>query len=158
MDTLDREILDLLQTDGRLPNLELAHRVGLSASPCLRRVRRLEDERIIVGYRAVIDPRAVGRSFDVLVYIDLSPIDESTITAFESAVQDVEDIVECHRMVSKPDYLLRVAVADLAAYERSYITHLATLPAVSRITSQIAMKTVKPGGRLPIKPNERRNK
>ena len=113
-------------------------------------MRRLEEDGIITGYRAVLDPQAVRRGFDVVAYIDLSPVNESTIAAFEAAVQQVEDVIECHRMVSKPDYLLRVAVADLAAYEQAYVQHLATLPAVSRITSQIAMKTVKAGARLPV--------
>jgi Lrp/AsnC family leucine-responsive transcriptional regulator len=150
MDKVDRRILDLLQGDGRLTNLELAHRIGLSPSPCLRRVRRLEEDKVITGYRAVVDPNPIGRGFDVFVYIDLSPVDHTTITAFEAAVHEVADIVECHRMVSKPDYFLRVAVADLAAYERLYVDRLASLPGVALITSQIVMKTVKAAGRLPV--------
>jgi DNA-binding Lrp family transcriptional regulator len=98
----------------------------------------------------VVDPKAVGRGFDVIAYIDLSPIDAATVTAFEAAVQEVDAIVECHRMMSKPDYFLRIAVADLQAYERLYIKSLASLPGVASITSQIAMKNIKTAGRIPI--------
>ena len=150
MDRLDRAIISILQDDGRLTNLELAQRIGLSPSPCLRRVKRLEDEGVITGYRAVVDPKAVGRGFDVIAYIDLSPVDAATVTAFEAAVQEVDAIVECHRMMSKPDYFLRIAVADLQAYERLYIKSLASLPGVASITSQIAMKNIKTAGRIPI--------
>jgi DNA-binding Lrp family transcriptional regulator len=150
MDRLDRAIISILQDDGRLTNLELAQRIGLSPSPCLRRVKRLEGEGVITGYRAVVDPKAVGRGFDVIAYIDLSPIDAATVTAFEAAVQEVDAIVECHRMMSKPDYFLRIAVADLQAYERLYIKSLASLPGVASITSQIAMKNIKTAGRIPI--------
>ena len=150
MDRLDRAIISILQDDGRLTNLELAQRIGLSASPCLRRVKRLEGDGVITGYRAVVDPKAVGRGFDVIAYIDLSPIDAATVTAFEAAVQEVDAIVECHRMMSKPDYFLRIAVADLQAYERLYIKSLASLPGVASITSQIAMKNIKTAGRIPI--------
>jgi DNA-binding Lrp family transcriptional regulator len=150
MDRLDLAIIDLLQKNGRLTNYELAQQVGLSPSPCLRRVRRLESEGIISGYRAIVDPAAVGRGFSVTVYVNLSPIDAGTVLAFEQAVQSVDAIVECHRMMSKPDYLLRIAVADLAAYERLYVDELASLPSVASITSQVAMKTVKATGRVPL--------
>lgn len=150
VDKLDRAIIDILQENGRLTNLELAQRVGLSPSPCLRRVKRLEDDGVITGYRAVVDPKAIGRGFNVIVYIDLSPIDSATLTAFEAAVQEVDAIIECHRMMSKPDYFLRIAVADLQAYEALYTKSLAALPGVSTITSQIAMSHIKVAGRLPL--------
>jgi DNA-binding Lrp family transcriptional regulator len=150
MDDLDRAILRQLQEDGRLSNVELAERVRLSPSPCLRRVRRLEEAGVISGYRAVVDPAAVGRGFQVVVYASLSPEDRATITAFEAAVARLDEVVECQRMFGEPDYLLRIAVVDLAAYEQVYTDRLATLPGVAQLTSQIAMKTVKQGGRLPL--------
>jgi DNA-binding Lrp family transcriptional regulator len=150
MDQVDRDILRLLQEDGRLSNVELADRVRLTPSPCLRRVRNLEESGVITGYRAVIDPAAVGRAFQVFVYIDLALPDRKTIIAFEEGVMKLVDVIECHRMFGQPDYMLRIAMADMAAYERFVQDELASLPGVGRLTSQIAMKAVKPGGPLPV--------
>ena len=150
MDRLDRDILRHLQDDGRLSNVELADRVKLSPSPCLRRVRQLERGGAIRGYHADIDPAAVGRAFEVVVHVDLALKDRKTVEAFEQRVVGLDDVVECRRMFGLPDYVLRVAVADAAAYEAFYISELAELPGLARVNSQITMKTVKPGGRLPV--------
>ncbi len=150
VDAIDRAILRLLQDDGRLTNRELAERVRLSPSPCLRRVRRLEEVGAIRGYHAELDPVAVGRGFEVLVHADMQVKDRVTIEAFEGQVARLDEVVECRRMFGLPDYLLRVAVADLAAYERFYMAALADLPGVARLNSQFTMKTVKPGRRLPV--------
>ena len=150
MDRIDRAILRHLQDDGRLTNVELAERVRLSPSPCLRRIRQLERDRAIRGYHADIDPEAVGRGFEVLVHVDLSLKDRDTVEAFERIVAGLDDVVECRRMFGLPDYVLRVAVADAAAYETFYMNELAELPGLARVNSQITMKTVKPGGRLPV--------
>src|SRR5436190_4550907 len=112
MDALDRTILRHLQADGRLTNVELAERVGLSPSPCLRRVRALERAGVIRGYHADIDPAALGRGFEVTVHVELTLKDRSTVEAFETAIAAFEDVVECRRMFGLPDYLVRVAVAD----------------------------------------------
>ena len=143
MDALDREIISHLAADGRLSNLELATRIGLSPSSCLRRVRNLEQDGVIRGYRAIINDEALGRGFKVTAYVDLSPIESATIQAFESAVVALEEIIECRRMMGTPDYVLLVAAADLADYEKLYAEKLSSLPGISRIRSQIAMKTVK---------------
>jgi DNA-binding Lrp family transcriptional regulator len=151
MDDIDRAILRQLQEDGRLSNIELADRVGLSPSPCLRRVRRLEDSGVIVGYRAVVDPAAVDRGFQVLVHVTMEVRDRAaTMEAFEARVAELDEVIECRRMFGDPDYLLWVAAADLAAYEELYMAKLVGLPGVARTVSQLTMKTVKPGGRLPL--------
>lgn len=146
VDTLDRAILHHLQQDGRLSNVELAARVRLSPSPCLRRVRALERAGVICGYSAVVDPVAVGRGFQVVVHVEMMVKDRSTIEAFEEQVSELDEVIECRRMFGFPDYLLRVAVADQAAYEDFYMSRLADLPGVARLNSQLTMKTVKAGG------------
>ncbi len=143
MDAIDLQILRVLQDDGRISNQDLADRVGLSPSPCLRRVRALERAGVISGYRAVLDPRALGRGFEVFVSANLLRAEVGAIEAFESAVRAVEEVVEVRRMIGLPDYLLRVVVADLQDYERLYSHTLAALPGVERISTQIAMKVVK---------------
>ena len=151
MDRLDRAILYELQADGRLANTELAERVGLTPSPCLRRVRNLEASGVIAGYRAVIDPAAVDRGFQVLVHLTMEVKDrEAMMEAFEARVAKIDEVVECRRMFGDPDYLLWVAVADLEAYEEVYMTKLVGLPGVARTVSQLTMKTVKSEGRLPL--------
>ncbi|MFJ3586629.1 Lrp/AsnC family transcriptional regulator [Streptomyces sp. NPDC090127] len=149
MDRIDRSILRELQDDGRLTNLELAQRIGLSASACLRRVRQLEDDGVIQGYRAVIDPSAVGRGFEVLVSIEVRR-DRETVEAFEAALQDIPDVVEAYRLFGSPGCLLRIAVADLAAYERLWIERLTSLAGVTEVNSQIIMKRVKEPRGLPV--------
>ncbi|MFD7445872.1 Lrp/AsnC family transcriptional regulator [Streptomyces sp. NPDC059909] len=149
MDEIDRHILRELQNDGRLSNQELAQRVGLTASPCMRRVRQLEQDGVIQGYRAVIDPEAVGRSFEVLVSIEVER-DREVVEAFESALQDIPDVIEAHRLFGSPGCLLRVAVADLRAYERLWIEKLTALSGVTEVNSQIIMKRIKEPHGLPV--------
>jgi DNA-binding Lrp family transcriptional regulator len=148
MDRIDRAILYHLQEDGRLPNVELAQRVRLSPSPCLRRVKALEASGVIAGYHAEIDPAAVGRGFQVIVHAGLSQNNRPTVEAFEAAVIALDEVVECLRMFGEPDYLIRVAVGGQDEYEAFLINKLGALPGITRMTSQITMKTVKAGGRL----------
>lgn len=150
MDSIDRAILHHLQLDGRLPNNELADRVGLSASPCLRRVRRLEREGIIDGYTARIDRAAIDRAYEPLVWVTLSEVTHESMIAFEGAVDEVPDIVEVMRMMGQPDYLLRIVTTDLETFESLYIDVLARLPHVQTLTSQAAMKIVKRSHVLPV--------
>ncbi len=151
MDALDREILSHLQENGRLANTELAERINLSPTPCLRRVRKLEQSNVITGYRAIVDPSAVDRGFQVLVHVTMEVKDrQDTMEAFEAEVAELDEVTECRRMFGDPDYLLWVAAADLEAYENLYMTKLVGLPGVARTVSQLTMKTVKPGGRLPL--------
>ncbi|HUG84806.1 MAG TPA: Lrp/AsnC family transcriptional regulator [Euzebya sp.] len=150
MDGIDRTILMHLQSEGRMTNADLAGRIGLSPTPTLRRVRALEIAGVITGYHARLDPMRVDRGFHVLVWVDLLASTTGYITAFEDAVAEIEDVLEAHRLYGDPDYLLQVAVRDSDTYERLYTATLSALPGIRRARSQIAMKTVKSGGPLPV--------
>lgn len=152
MDKVDRAILTHLMADGRLPNNELADRIGLSPSPCLRRVRHLEATGVITGYHASVDPAAVGRGLHVLLHVEMAAQDQATIEAFEAEVRLLDEVVHCRRMFGHPDYLLWIAVADLDAYERVYMAKLTALPGVARTNSQFTMKTVKNTPGFPAAP------
>ncbi|WPO69787.1 MULTISPECIES: Lrp/AsnC family transcriptional regulator [unclassified Streptomyces] len=142
MDALDRKILTELQLDGRLTVTELAARVRLSVSPCHRRLRDLEREGAIRGYRAIVDPGAVGLSFEALVFATLRWEDADTVSTFEEAVAAVPHVLQAQRLFGEPDYLLRVATTDLAAFQQLYDQQLARLPGVQRLTSTLVMKNV----------------
>lgn len=146
LDALDREILFHLRQDGRLTNVELAKRVGLTPPPCLRRVKRLEEAGVIAGYRAVIDPEALGQGLEVLVDVEVSATDRRTFEDFENTVASYEEVIEFRRMYGRPDYFLRVAVADHAAYEAFLTGKLSGLPAVLRLESHLTMKKIKTNG------------
>ncbi|WP_431677059.1 Lrp/AsnC family transcriptional regulator [Kitasatospora sp. KL5] len=143
LDAIDRDILFHLRRDGRLTNVELARRVGLTPPPCLRRVKRLEDAGVIAGYRAVVDPAAVGRGLEVLVDVEVYATDLKTVQAFEETVASFEEVVEFRRLFGRPDYFLRVAVADHAAYEAFLTGRLSGLPGVLRAESHLTMKSIK---------------
>ena len=145
MDPTDRAIIDQLVRDGRLANTELADRVGLSPSPCLRRVRNLERQGVITGYHASVDPAALGRGFHVLLHVDMGQQDRHTLEAFEAEIAKISEITECRRMFGQPDYLMWIATASLADYERLYMAKLTDLPGVARTNSQFTMKVVKGG-------------
>jgi Lrp/AsnC family transcriptional regulator, leucine-responsive regulatory protein len=144
MDQLDRAILRQLEQDGRLSNVELAERVRLSPSATLRRVRQLEEQGVITGYHAEIDPKAIGRGFQITVHATLIMRNRDAIETFEAAVLELDEVVECRRMYGDPDYLMRVAVKDAEAYEQFLINVLADLPGLARMTSQFTMKLIKP--------------
>lgn len=143
IDRLDREILFQLRQDGRLSNVELARRVGLTPPPCLRRVKRLEDAGVIAGYRAVIDPATVGRGLEVFVDVDINANDLKTVQEFEATAAGYDEVIELRRMFGHPDYFLRIAVADHAAYEAFLTGKLIGLPGVLHVTSHLTMKKLK---------------
>lgn len=142
LDRTDRRILDLLQRQGRITNAELAAAAGLSASACLRRVRELEAAGVITGYVAEVDRKAAGKPTDVFVEITLQAQSEDVLNAFETAVLEIEDVRECHLVSGEADYLLRVATAGAEDFERIHRHHLSRLPAVARMRSSFALRTV----------------
>ncbi|MGW2690963.1 Lrp/AsnC family transcriptional regulator [Streptomyces sp. NPDC001296] len=150
MDPVDQKILAELQQDGRLTVTELAARVRLSVSPCHRRLRELERSKAIRGYRAVVDPAAVGLNFEALVFVSMRQEDRDTVAEFERALSEVEHVVEAQRLFGEPDYLLRIATTDLTAFQRLYDERLATLPGVQRLTSTLVMKHVVEDRPLPM--------
>jgi DNA-binding Lrp family transcriptional regulator len=142
MDAVDRKILAVLQEDGRLTVTELAGRVGLSVSPCHRRLRELERRGAIRGYRAVVDADSLGLSFEALVFVTMGREDRDTLAAFEAAVAAIANVVQAQRLFGDPDYLLRIVTADLAAYQRLQDDKLTSLPGVQRMASTLVMKRI----------------
>jgi DNA-binding Lrp family transcriptional regulator len=142
MDRVDRKILAELQEDGRLTVTDLAARVGLSVSPCHRRLRELERSGAIRGYRAVVDADAVGLAFEALVFVTMRQADQQTVATLEQAVADIPNVLQVQRLFGDPDYLLRIVSADLPAFQRLYDDRLSALPGVQRLTSTLVMKHV----------------
>jgi Lrp/AsnC family transcriptional regulator, leucine-responsive regulatory protein len=143
MDAIDDRILQTLRRDGRVSNAELAARVGLSPSACLRRVQELERTGVIRGYRAVLDRSRLGIGFTAFMAVGLGSHTKAAQEAFERAVAAAPEVVECHNVTGTIEYLLRVEVADLAAYKRFHTDVLGTLPQVSSITSYVVMGSPK---------------
>jgi DNA-binding Lrp family transcriptional regulator len=150
VDGVDREILALLQQEGRLTITELAERVRLSISPCHRRLRALEASGTITGYHAQLDPKALGLGFESLVFVTMRQSDSGTLEKFEAAVAEVPNIVQAQRLFGDPDFLLRVVAKDLDDFQRLYDARLANLHGVQRLMSTLVMKTVVDNRPLPI--------
>ena len=142
MDAIDRRILAELQRDGRQTLTDLAARVRLSPSPCHRRLRELERTGAIRGYRAVVDPAALGLTFEALVFVTMHREDRDTLVAFEHGLGEVAEVVGAQRLFGDPDYLLRIVTTDLAAYQRLQDETLSALPGVWRMTSTLVMKQI----------------
>ena len=150
MDRIDRNILDELQADGRLSVTELAERVGLSLSPCHRRVKALEQSGVIQGYRAQLDPAFLGYNFSAIVFVTLRDGDRKAVNAFEEAVKELPQITLAQRLFGDPDYLLHITTRDLPAFQQLYDEKLSALPGVQRLTSTLVMKTVIHDRPLPL--------
>jgi DNA-binding Lrp family transcriptional regulator len=150
MDEIDRRILAELQQDGRLTVTELADRAHLTPAPCHRRLRELERTGVITGYRAVLDPAAVGLGFEALVSVTLDRGDADTVTAFEAELAEVAEVRHAERLFGDPDYLLRVVAPDLNDYAALRDHKLAILPGIRRITSTIVMKRIIDNRPLPL--------
>jgi len=151
MDRFDRLILEALQGDGRISNKQLAQQVHLSESACLRRVRALEEDGMIERYVAMLNQRKVGVPGDVLVHIGLHREEQSELAAFEDAVRNIPEVMECYLMTGEFDYLLRVVVKDMADFERIHKDELTRLPGVARVNSSFAIRTVLKRTALPIR-------
>lgn len=150
LDRLDRRILAVLQQDGRIQNVELARRVGLSPSPCLRRVRLLEEAGIIERYVALLDAAKVGAGFTVFARVWLAAQDEDTVSGFVEQVRSFPEVLECYLMAGDCDFLLRVAVADLDAYRRFQVEHLNRIKGVQSVKTDIPMQEIKHSWELPV--------
>jgi len=151
LDKYDKKILDALQNDGRMSNVQLANRVSLSESACLRRVRALEESGIIDRYAALVSQPKVGLSGNVFVHIGLQREEESELAAFEGAVRNIPEVMECYLMTGEFDYLLRVVVSDMADFERLHRDALTRLPGVARVNSSVTIRTVQKKTELPLR-------
>lgn len=150
LDSIDRRLLRALQENGRLPVSDLAEKVGLTASPCLRRLKILEKAGVIKGYAALVDQEKVGLPVSVFVSIKLEMQREQALEHFETAMRDCPEVVECYLMTGPRDYLLRVVAEDLAAYERFLKETLTRVEGVASIESSFALTQVKYANALPI--------
>ena len=148
LDATDRKILDVLQRDGRITNAALAEQLHLSPSPCLRRVRRLEESGLIAGYRAELDRARLGLGMTVFCELKVSEHSSRTATKIADALREAPEVVAAHVVSGSADFLLEVAVADLAAYERLVFDTILQLPAVTDLRSNFALRTVKASGPL----------
>ena len=142
LDKTDHKILKYLQTDGRMTNAELAEKINLSPSACLRRVQRLENDKVIDGYVMLINQEAVGKPTNIFVEISLTSQSVDSLNAFEDAVRNCPDIMECFLMSGNSDYLMKIAAADTQDYERIHKQYLSHFPNVARIKSNFALRTV----------------
>jgi DNA-binding Lrp family transcriptional regulator len=154
LDGIDRRILKTLQGNARIRNVELAEAVGLSPSPCLRRVRALESAGVIKGYVTLVDQNQVNLPVSVFVSVTLEKQIEPVLEVFEEHVRQRPEVMECYLMTGDADYLLRVVTADLAAYERFLLNHLTRIPGVASIKSSFALKQVTYRTALPLAPDE----
>ena len=151
LDRYDKLILEALQEDGRISNVQLAQKVSLSESACLRRVRALEEAGLIDRYVALVSQNEAGLPGNVFVQIGLQREVESDLAAFEQAVRDIPEVMECYLMSGEFDYLLRVVVSDMADFERIHKTELTRLPGVARVNSSFAIRTVRRKTELPLR-------
>jgi len=150
LDDIDRRILRELQQDGRLQNVELARRVGLSPSPCLRRVKLLEEAGVIDRYVAVVDQAKVGLQLSMFARISLTAQDAETIEHFIAAMKRLPEVVECYIMLGESDALLRVVVSDLEDYRRFQSTHLTRRNGIQTVKTDVPSETVKQSFALPL--------
>jgi len=150
LDKIDRRILRELQDDGRMTNVDLAGRVGLSAPPCLRRVRALEEAGVIRGYHAELAPTALGYNITVFAQVGLSSQADSDLRAFMELVEAWPQVRECHMMAGETDFLLKVVAEDWEAYETFLTKQLTTAPNVSNVKSALAIRTAKQLPGVPV--------
>ena len=158
LDAIDCRIVATLQADGRLSNIELAARVGLSPSPCLRRLKRLERDGYIEAYRAVLQRERIGLGFSVFIGVKIEGHANDQALAFEKAVLAMPEVVGFHLVSGEVDYFLEVVVPDLEHYRQFLITELLELPIVREVRSNIAIQTLKAGAPLPLAHLEARAK
>lgn len=150
IDQFDRKILRELQTNGRLSNVELAEKVGLSESPCLRRVRTLESSGLIKRYNAMLDHHMLGLDIIAYIQVDMDQRSEANTLAFQEAVINEPSIIECYALTGNYDYLLKVAARDLDEFAELTMQRILRFPGVANITSGLTLKVLKESGGYPV--------
>lgn len=150
LDQIDRKIIKALQENARLSSQELSEQVGISSSPCWRRVKALEEAGVITKYVTLVDPEALGLSISIFTNVSLDKQIETALETFQKAVRKRPEVMECYLMTGDFDYLLRVVVASLQDYERFLLDHLTRIPGVASIKSSFALKQVKYTTALPV--------
>lgn len=152
MDRIDREILTLLQENGRMTNVELAERVGLTAPPCLRRVRALEEGGAIRGYHADLDPARLGYPITVFAMVSLRSQAEHDLAAFETHVAGIPEVRECHMLNGEIDFILKIVARDLRSFQDILTTHLTPAPNVVSVKTSLTIRTAKSLSGVPVPP------
>ena len=150
LDRIDLRLLATLQVEGRMTNADLAERVSLSASACLRRLQRLETDKVILGYSARIDPQTVGLGLQAFVRVQLRKHESTAVEEFAQQVNSWDEVTACHALTGDMDYLLHVYVADLQDFSRFLLDHLLNAAGVADVNSSFVLRTVKPPGCLPL--------
>jgi DNA-binding Lrp family transcriptional regulator len=150
LDRIDRQILSLLQEDGRMTNVELAERVGLTAPPCLRRVRALEESGAIGGYHASLNPALLGYTITVFALVSLRSQAESDLAAFEAHVAGIPEVRECHMLNGEIDFILKIVATDLKAFQDILTTRLTTAHNVSSVKTSLTIRTSKQLPGIPV--------
>jgi DNA-binding Lrp family transcriptional regulator len=153
LDRIDRQILTLLQAEGRMTNVDLAERVGLTAPPCLRRVRSLEEAGFIRGYHADLDPAKLGYSITVFAMVSLRSQAERDLAAFEEHVAAIPEVRECHMLNGEIDFILKIVATDLNAFQRILTTHLTPAPNVASVKTSLTIRTAKSAAGIPVDPD-----
>ncbi len=143
LDRFDRQIIDILSTEGRLPVTDLARRIGMSKSPCQVRLKRLQEEGFIRGFRAVLDPQRLGKEHVAFTEVKLSDTRETALSAFNTAVQKVPEIEQCHMIAGPFDYLLKIRTADIQSYRKILAETISAFPHVSNTSTYVTMEAVK---------------
>ena len=155
LDRIDLRILAALQNNGRLQNIDLANKVGLSASPCLRRVKNLENNGVIEAYTALLNPKMVGYPLTVFARVSLTNQSKASVDGFEKAIQQRSEILDCYLITGEYDYLLRIVAQSLESYHEFLQKHLTQIPNVQNFITEIPLKQVKATQALPIKVDSR---
>ncbi len=150
LDDIDRKILRLLQADGRMTNAALAEAVGLTPTPMLQRMRKLEQKGVIAGYRAVLDPTACERATQAFALVELKEHNSANHERFVRAVGEMDEVLEVHHMAGEVDFILKVAVKDIAAYERFLLDQLNRIPGIARTNSIFVLSSSKDEGITPL--------
>lgn len=153
LDRIDHNILALLQEEGRMTNVELADRVGLTAPPCLRRVRALEEAGVIRGYHAALDAVKLGYPITVFAMVSLRSQAEHDLAAFETHVAAIPEIRECHMLNGEIDFILKIVAGDLNAFQRILTTHLTPAPNVASVKTSLTIRTAKADPGIPVSPD-----
>ena len=149
-DRIDRQILGMLQDDGRMTNVDLAERVGLTAPPCLRRVRALEEAGAIRGYHAELDPATLGYPITVFALVSLKSQAERDLAEFEHHVAEIPEIRECHMLNGEIDFILKIVATDLKAFQEILTTHLTPAPNVASVKTSLTIRTSKQQPGFPV--------
>ena len=149
-DRIDRQIMALLQADGRMTNVDLAERVGLTAPPCLRRVRALEEAGAIRGYHADLEPGRLGYPITVFAMVSLRSQAERDLAAFEAHVADIPEVRECHMLNGEIDFILKIVATDLRSFQEILTTHLTPAPNVASVKTSLTIRTAKSVSGIPV--------